>query len=132
MKQTLLIVDDEDNILRSLKRLLHRDGYQILTATQGKDALELLAKYEVAVLMSDQRMPEMTGIELINKAKILYPDLVCLLLSGYTENRFVQDAEAKKNIYQFLSKPWDDKELCTAISKAFIQYESGLVAKQSA
>ncbi len=125
MEQTLLIVDDEENILRSLKRLLHSDGYRILTANRGKEALELIEKHKVAVIVSDQRMPEMSGIELINKAKELHPDLVCLLLSGYTEHRFVQDAKTKKNIYRFLSKPWDDEVLCTAISEAFIQYESG-------
>ena len=83
--RTLLLVDDEDNIVASLKRLVRRDGYTILTANGGAQALQRLAENEVDVIVSDQRMPGMTGVEFLRRAKELYPETVRMVLSGYTE-----------------------------------------------
>lgn len=118
-ERTLLLVDDEENILSSLRRLLRRDGYTILTATGGQAALELLAAHPVDVIISDQRMPGMTGVEFLRKAKDMDPDSVRLMLSGYSDLQSVTDAINEGAIYKFLSKPWDDALLRANIEEAF-------------
>jgi len=83
--RTLLLVDDEEYILMALTRLLRRKGYRILTASSGQQGLELLAKNDVDVIVSDQRMPTMTGVDFLRRAKDMYPDTVRIVLSGQTE-----------------------------------------------
>lgn len=119
LERTLLLVDDEQNILSSLRRLLRRDGYTILTATSGKQGLEVLASNQVDVIVSDQRMPAMTGVEFLHKAKDMHPDTVRLVLSGYTDLQSVTDAINEGAIYKFLTKPWDDAMLRANIEEAF-------------
>lgn len=122
-QRTLLLVDDEINILAALKRLLRRDSYQILTANSGREALELLKQNEVDVIVSDQRMPGMTGTEFFQIAKDLYPDTMRIVLSGYTELQSVTDAVNQGSIYKFLTKPWDDAQLRGHIEEAFRRKE---------
>jgi len=117
--QTLLLVDDEQNIVSALKRLLRHDGYTVLTANSGSDGLELLAIHDVGVILSDQRMPEMTGVEFLRRAKELYPDTVRIVLSGYTDLKSVTDAINEGAIYKFLTKPWEDEQLRENIREAF-------------
>ncbi|MCK5533385.1 MAG: EAL domain-containing protein [Halopseudomonas aestusnigri] len=117
--QTILLLDDEENILRALARVLRRDGYKILMATRAQDAFELLAKNDVQVILSDQRMPEMNGTEFLSRVKDLYPDTVRIVLSGYTDLKSVTDAINKGAIYKFLTKPWDDELLRHDIAQAF-------------
>ncbi len=123
MERTLLLVDDEENIVSSLVRLLRQDGYKILRANSGKDGLALLAQNEVGVIISDQRMPEMTGTEFLSQAKELYPDTVRLVLSGYTELSSVTEAINRGAVYKFLTKPWDDELLRANVDEAFRRYE---------
>ncbi|MBS0346965.1 MAG: EAL domain-containing protein [Proteobacteria bacterium] len=118
-ERTLLLVDDEDNILSALRRLLRRDGYTILTASDGQQGLEVLAANRVDVIVSDQRMPGMTGVEFLRKAKDMCPDSVRLVLSGYTDLQSVTDAINEGAIYKFLTKPWDDAMLRANIEEAF-------------
>ncbi|MGH8355738.1 MAG: EAL domain-containing protein, partial [Pseudomonas sp.] len=120
--QTLLLLDDEENILRALARVLRRDGYQIHTASRAHDAFELLAKHDVQVIVSDQRMPEMSGTEFLSRVKDLYPDTIRLVLSGYTDLKSVTDAINQGAIYKFLTKPWDDEQLRGNIAQAFQHY----------
>ena len=117
--RTVLLVDDEENILSALKRLLRRDGYRILTAGGGAQGLELLASEPVDVIISDQRMPQMTGVEFLRQVKALYPDTVRMVLSGYTDLNTVTDAINRGAIYRFLTKPWNDDELREHIRQAF-------------
>lgn len=117
--RTVLLLDDEENILRALARLLRRDGYKILMATRAQDAFELLAKHDVQVIISDQRMPEMSGTEFLSRVKDLYPNTIRIVLSGYTDLKSVTDAINKGAIYKFLTKPWDDEQLKQDISLAF-------------
>jgi EAL domain-containing protein (putative c-di-GMP-specific phosphodiesterase class I)/CheY-like chemotaxis protein len=120
-QRTLLLVDDEPNIVSALKRLLRRDGYDILTASGGAEGLEVLAQHKVDVIISDQRMPGMSGVEFLRKAKALHPDTIRIVLSGYTELQSVTDAINEGAVYRFLTKPWDDERLREQISKAFEQ-----------
>jgi len=118
-QRTLLLVDDEDNIVASLKRLLRRDGYHVVTANSGAQGLQRLAEHSVDVIVSDQRMPGMTGVEFLRRAKELYPDTVRIVLSGYTELQSITDAINEGAIYKFLTKPWDDARLAGHIAEAF-------------
>lgn len=117
--QTLLLVDDEPNILSSLSRLLRREGYAILTATSPLEAFELLAKHPVQVVISDQRMPEMSGTEFLSRVRQLYPATVRLVLTGYTDLESVTGAINQGAIYKFLTKPWDDDHLREQVREAF-------------
>lgn len=118
-QRTLLLVDDEESILASLRRLLRREGYRILSAGGGEAGLELLAQNEVDVILSDQRMPGMMGVEFLRRVKILYPQTVRMVLSGYTELQSITDAINEGAIYKFLTKPWDDELLRANIEEAF-------------
>lgn len=115
---TLLLVDDEPSIVSSLKRLLRGDGYRILTANSGSAGLQILAEHTVDVIVSDQRMPEMTGVEFLRTVRQLYPDTVRIVLSGFTELQTVTDAVNAGAIYKFLTKPWDDEQLRVHIQEA--------------
>ncbi|MDX1252968.1 MAG: response regulator [Gammaproteobacteria bacterium] len=124
MERALLLVDDEEGILSSLTRLFRRDGYRIFRANSGKAALEVLAQNSVNVVISDQRMPEMTGTELLSRVKELYPDTIRIVLSGYTELNSITEAINRGAIYKFLTKPWDDESLRTTVQEAFRCLES--------
>lgn len=117
--RTLLLVDDEENILRALKRVLRTDGYQILTAMSARDALEVLRRHDVQVVVSDQRMPEVSGIEFLNDVKKMYPDTVRIMLSGYSDAAAVTDAINRGTIYKFLTKPWNDEDIRDQVRSAF-------------
>ena len=123
MERTILLVDDEENITASLVRLLRRDGYTILRANSGQEGLELLTQREVGVIVSDQRMPGMTGVEFLSEVKELYPDTVRIVLSGYTELNSVTDAINRGAVYKFLTKPWEDDLLRANVDEAFRRYE---------
>jgi len=119
VQPTLLLVDDEPSILSSLKRLLRGDGYRILTANSGQEGLDVLAAQPVDVIVSDQRMPGMTGVEFLRAVRQSYPDTVRIVLSGFTELQTVTDAVNAGAIYKFLTKPWDDAQLRAHIQEAF-------------
>lgn len=124
MERTLLIVDDDANIVTSLTRLLRRDGYRFLTAGSGEEGLALLAQHpETGVIVADQRMPGMSGVVFLSQVKELYPDTVRIVLSGYTELVSVTDAINRGAIYKFLTKPWEDDLLRANIEEAFRRYE---------
>jgi diguanylate cyclase (GGDEF)-like protein len=122
-ERTLLLLDDEENVLRSLVRLFRRDGYQILTANSVAEAFDLLASNAVQVILSDQRMPDMSGTEFLTRVRDLYPDTVRLILSGYTDLATITEAINLGAIYRFLTKPWNDDELREHIRDAFRAYE---------
>lgn len=128
-KQTLLLLDDEPNILTSLTRLLRREGYQILAANTPTEAFDFLARHKVQVILSDQRMPEMSGTEFLARVRQLYPDTVRIVLTGYTDLDSVTGAINRGAIYKFLTKPWDDDLLREQIREAFrMAKEAKLVA----
>jgi DNA-binding NtrC family response regulator len=122
-QRTLMVVDDEPNILSALKRLFRRDGHLILSANSGVQALEVLAQHKVDVIITDQRMPGMTGVEMLRTVKDLYPDTIRIVLSGYTELQSVTDAINEGAVYRFLTKPWDDAQLREQVFKAFEQHD---------
>ncbi|HLT13865.1 MAG TPA: EAL domain-containing protein, partial [Marinobacter sp.] len=121
-EKTLLLLDDEANILRALTRVLRKDGYRILSTTSVNEAFSLLAENEVQVIISDQRMPEMSGTDFLSEVKAIHPDTVRIVLSGYTDLKSVTEAINQGAIYKFLTKPWDDQQIRDHIKQAFQYY----------
>ncbi|UCU93271.1 response regulator [Hydrogenophaga taeniospiralis] len=121
--RTLLLVDDEEAILSSLRRLFRRDGYHLLSATSGAQGLALLAQQPVDVILSDQRMPGMTGIDFMREARRRHPHTVRMTLSGYTDLESIIEAVNEGAVYKFLTKPWDDDLLRSHVAQAFEQSE---------
>ena len=122
-QRTILIVDDEQPIINSLCRLLRQDGYDILSATNAMEGLEILARNEVDVVLSDQRMPGMTGVEFLRRVKSIHPDTVRMVLSGYADLQSVTDAINEGAIYKYITKPWDRERLRGLVHEAFRQKE---------
>jgi DNA-binding NtrC family response regulator len=120
--QTLLVVDDDANVLTALHRLFRRDNYRVLTAASTTEGFELLALYHVQVVLCDQRMPGMNGTEFLSKVKEMYPDTMRIILSGYTGVETVLDSINRGAIYRFYTKPWNDTELRDNVRLAFRQY----------
>ncbi len=119
----ILIVDDEAGILASMKRLLRNEGYAILTAASAHEGFEILANHDIQVILSDQRMPEMSGTDFLSRARDLYPDTIRIVLSGYTDLETISDAINRGSIYKFLTKPWDDDLLRENIREAFRHHD---------
>ncbi len=116
---TVLFVDDEVNILKALQRLLRTERMNVLCASRGEEALELLQKHPVQVVVSDQRMPEMTGVDFLSRVRERSPDIVRMMLTGYTEMDIAVDAINQGEIYRLITKPWNDDELRATIRQAF-------------
>jgi response regulator RpfG family c-di-GMP phosphodiesterase len=122
-ERALLIVDDEPNILRALKRLLRRDGYHITTAVGAMEGLNCLKEQDYGVIISDQRMPEINGTEFFAEVKKTHPNSMRIILSGYTDLKSITDAINQGSIYKFFTKPWNDEQLRFNIKEAFDIYE---------
>ena len=121
-RHTVLIVDDEPDVLDSLRHLFHR-RYRVLTADGGREGLELLGSEDVHIILSDQRMPGMTGDQFLKNARECSPDAIRLLFTGYAEIQTVIDAVNKGGIFRYIHKPWDSDELEAVVAQAAEQYE---------
>jgi diguanylate cyclase (GGDEF)-like protein/PAS domain S-box-containing protein len=133
-KPTLLLLDDEANVLAALARLFRADGYRVLRAQTAEEAFNLLAINQVQVVISDQRMPGMNGTEFLSRVKKLYPGTIRIILSGYTELESVLNAINNGEIYRFYTKPWDDQTLRDNIREAFQYHQllhSGVAPRES-
>ena len=115
---TLLCVDDEPNILSSLRRLFRGKGYKVLTAESGAEGLELLAGEPVDLVISDMRMPEMDGARFLAQVRERWPGTVRLLLTGYSDVQSIQDAINCGEIYRYITKPWDDNDILLVVRHA--------------
>ncbi len=118
----ILFVDDEENVLRSLKRLFVSQEYEVLTALSGGEGLAILKDIEVPVIVSDQRMPVMTGAEFLEKSRPLSPDAVRIILTGYADVEAAIGAINRGGAYRYVSKPWNDSDLLRVIKDAFEKY----------
>ncbi|ADE11538.1 HD domain-containing phosphohydrolase [Sideroxydans lithotrophicus] len=118
---TLLFVDDEANVLSSLKRLFHPCGYRILTAASGMQGLEIMQREAVDLVISDMRMPEMSGAQFLEQVNERWPETVRILLTGHAELTATIDAINKGHIYRYIAKPWEDNDLVLSIRQALHQ-----------
>ena len=122
--RSLLFVDDEESILRLLTRILRGEGYDIHTATTAEHALQLLAQTPMAVVVSDQRLPGMSGTEFLRRVRALYPETVRIVLSGYADIESVTSAINDGAIYKFLTKPWEEDALRSDLRHAFRLFDA--------
>ncbi len=123
MSHKIMIVDDEPANLRLLERLFRRD-YQVVSASSGEEALRLLEQHDVALLITDQRMPGMTGIELLKHTAPLRPHMVRIILTGYTDVTSLVEAINCGQVYKYVTKPWNNDELRLTVSRALEHYET--------
>ncbi len=122
-RHSLLVVDDEKEILRSLT-LTFGDDYEVFTACSGIEALELLDHHnDISLVIADQRMPQMTGVEFLEKAIQINPHMIRIILTGYTDTSALIQAVNKGHIYQYVTKPWERHELKIIVKRALESYE---------
>jgi response regulator RpfG family c-di-GMP phosphodiesterase len=120
-KISVLYVDDEENNLFSFKATF-RIKYNVFTAIGGDEALKILEKNQVHIILTDQRMPEMTGVEFLEIVLGKFPDPMRILLTGYADMGAVVDAVNKGKIFHYLTKPWNEEELDLTINRAYEKY----------
>lgn len=123
MKYKILVVDDEAANLRLLERLF-RGQYQVVSALSGAEALELLSLHDVALILSDQRMPGMTGIEFLIRAAEIRPQVVRIILTGYTDVNALVEAINSGVVYKYVTKPWVNEDLLQTVQRALQHYET--------
>jgi DNA-binding NtrC family response regulator len=116
-KKNLLFVDDEVRILRTLKAMFRRD-YHVHLANSGREALSILDHKKMDVVISDQRMPEMLGNELLSRVRAIQPQAIRMLLTGYMDKRAILKTINEGEIFRFISKPWDSEEIKEIVSEA--------------
>jgi DNA-binding NtrC family response regulator len=116
-RPTLLFVDDEPTILTALK-VVFRRGYEVLTTTDGEEALQWLATRRIDVIVCDQRMPKITGVEVLSRARFVAPSTIRLLLTGYADSEAVMGAINDGEVHRFLQKPWDNDALRASVEQA--------------
>ncbi len=115
----ILVVDDEENILRAIRRLLMDEDLEVLTATSGEEALRILTSdQDVGLILSDQRMPGLTGVDFLEKARKIVPDTIRIVLTGYADVNAAIDAINRGGAYRYVAKPWKDDELVQIIREA--------------
>lgn len=120
---SIMIVDDEVAILRSLQRLLHHENYSINVFDNPIQALECFKKQSVPLIISDLRMPKMDGMTLLKEIKSISPDTVRIILTGFAEIKTVISAINEGEVYRFITKPWNDEELKIIIRQALANYD---------
>lgn len=120
-KITVLYVDDEENNLVSFKATF-RFKYKVLTAISGTEGIEIVKKNHVDIIVTDQRMPGMTGVQFLEEIIKINPEPMRILLTGYTDMAAVIDAVNKGKIFHYLNKPWSEEELDETINRAYDIY----------
>jgi signal transduction histidine kinase len=121
-KHCLLVVDDEPDLVQSVKDLLRFD-YKVLIATRAAEGLQIMQREKVHIVMSDQRMPEMTGVEFLKHLRDSHPESVRLLFTAYADLNAVTDAINQGNVYRYISKPWEPDELKSILRQAADYYD---------
>ncbi len=117
-QRTVLIVDDEERILKALQRTLRNENYNIFTATGGEEGLKLLEMREFDLVMSDQHMPGMDGVTFLRKVRAEQPQTLTIMLTGAKEISVAMEAINDAGVYKFILKPWDDDDLKVTLRRA--------------
>lgn len=119
MEHCVLFIDDEGSILKAVRRLLRREPCRVLTASRRSEALEIIDREHPQVVVSDQQMPEGSGVDLLQAVRQRQPDAVRILLTGYAEGEVIAEALNRGDIHQLVPKPWDNEELKATLRRAF-------------
>ena len=120
---SILIVDDETSVLYSLKRTFKKERYSIFTSQSGEEGLKILEKENIDLIISDQKMPKMSGIEFLEKTVEPYPDVVRIILTGHAELNDAIRAVNSGCVYKFIQKPWNNEDLKITVRRALEQYD---------
>lgn len=123
-QNVILCVDDEANILASLQRTFMSTGYRVLTALGGANGLKVLENEKVDLIIVDQRMPGMSGSEFLREVKQKYPQIISIMLSGFSDFESLVTAINEGEIFRYVSKPWNNKDLVELVETAFYQKEA--------
>ncbi|MBU3914508.1 response regulator [bacterium] len=129
MENTILLVDDEPNILKSISRILQGNIYKILTAGNGIQALDILGKNSVDLIITDYKMPEMNGIDLLNEVRILDPDVVRIMMSAYSDRDLMANAINRGEVFRFIFKPWEDEFLLDVLKQG-LEWRKEIISKR--
>ncbi|MEI7687944.1 MAG: response regulator [Planctomycetota bacterium] len=121
-KHTLLVVDDEIDVCDSVHDLLRRE-FKVLRARSAEDGFKLMQENEVHIIMTDQRMPKVSGVELLSKVRVGHPQAVRMLFTGYSDVESVIAAINQGRIFRFLKKPWEIQDLQDAVHEAADEYD---------
>src|SRR5689334_14304853 len=121
-KNKILIIDDEPANLRLLRRVLG-DDYEIFAAQSGQEGLEILKHEEICLIVTDQRMPGMSGVQVLEASQAVRPDAIKILLTGYTDIQALIDAINSGNVYKYIQKPWDSEDLKLTVKRAVETYD---------
>src|SRR5205823_7349990 len=121
-KHPILVVDDEPEILYSLEGLLRME-FEVHTAGSGQKALEILKEQPIHVVMTDQRMPELTGVELLSRVQGEWPDAIRMVFTGYSDLKSVIDAINEGHVYRYILKPWNPEELIMVLHQACEEHD---------
>jgi DNA-binding NtrC family response regulator len=121
-KRPILVVDDEPEMLFSLRNLL-RPEFEVFTARSGAEGIKILEDHTIHVVMTDQRMPEMTGVQLLSRMKSEHPCAMRLIFTGYADIKAVIDAINQGNVFRYVTKPWDPEDLLEALREAGTRYD---------
>ncbi len=122
MKHCLLVDDDEPNVCDSVHDLLRRE-FRVLKATSAEEGYRIMQQEEVHIVMTDQRMPRITGVELLSKVKARHPHAIRMLFTGFADLESIVAAINQGHIFQFLKKPWQPEELIIGVRQAAAEYD---------
>ncbi len=129
-RHTVLCVDDEPNILNSLQRLFYREPLEVLMATSGEEGLQKMETTEVALVISDYKMPGMSGAEFLALVREKYPGTIRILLTGFADREVAIEVINKGAVYRLLTKPFDNEEILLTVRQALVQYEESASLNQ--
>ena len=117
-QHSILIVDDEKNVLSALQRGLRKEPYAIYTAQGGEQALAIIEARDIDLVVSDYHMPDVNGLEFLKRIKTKYPHVLTIMLTGQAELQVAVQAINEAGVYKFILKPWDDEDLKITIRRA--------------
>ena len=121
-KRPILVVDDEPEMLFSVRNMLRRE-FEVYTAASGAEGIKILEEHDIHLVMTDQRMPEMTGVELLRRVKCEHPAAMRLIFTGFADIRAVVDAINQGNVFRYITKPWEPEDLLAALREAGARYD---------
>jgi DNA-binding NtrC family response regulator len=121
-KRPILIVDDESEMLTSIRRLLRLE-FEVFTAASGAEAIEIMRQQPIHVVMTDQRMPQMTGVEFLRHVRTEYPEVIRLIVTGYAEINAIVEAINEGGVYRYIAKPFEPQGLAALLHEAGAQYD---------
>jgi response regulator RpfG family c-di-GMP phosphodiesterase len=117
IKHTILVVDDDKLFVEYIQRVLSGESYNIIAGSSGQEGLEILEKQHVSMVISEYKIPLMSGLEFLEKVRIIYPDILTIMVTDHADIKLVIKAINEAGVYKFLLKPWDDIDFKNAIKK---------------